>query len=210
MHSDGTPAANDRAAGQDGEANEVPAPNAQGNDLESPVPSNPSIAQASMWTRKDIKEFKENIRKEGTEGVVKVGNGETVTVRVPTHPDGSCLFWEFATDHYDIGFGLFFEWVVSDSQMVSVHISESSDEEDEEGATTEPKGDVEGGTKQTEKSANKPHIDDIIPIYRRDSHEEVYAGSHVYPGQGVYLLKFDNSYSLWRSKTLYYRVYYSR
>ena len=46
----------------------------------------------------------------------------------------------------------------------------------------------------------------IIPIYRRDCHEEVYAGSHTYPGKGVYLLKFDNSYSLWRSKTLYYRV----
>ena len=50
----------------------------------------------------------------------------------------------------------------------------------------------------------------IIPIYRRDSHEEVFAGSHAYPGKGVYLLKFDNSYSLWRSKTLYYRVYYTR
>ncbi len=39
--------------------------------------------------------------------------------------------------------------------------------------------------------------------------QEVYAGSHSYPGQGVYLLKFDNTYSLWRSKTLYYRVYYT-
>jgi hypothetical protein len=47
-------------------------------------------------------------------------------------------------------------------------------------------------------------------ITRRDCHEEVYAGSHAYPGQGVYLLKFDNTYSLWRSKTLYYRVYYTR
>lgn len=50
----------------------------------------------------------------------------------------------------------------------------------------------------------------IIPIYRRDSHEEVFAGSHSYPGKGVYLFKFDNSYSLWRSKTLYYRVYYTK
>lgn len=50
----------------------------------------------------------------------------------------------------------------------------------------------------------------IIPVYRRDCYEEVYAGSHTYPGTGVYLLKFDNSYSLWRSKTLYYRVYYTR
>lgn len=33
-----------------------------------------------MWTRKDIKEFKEAIKKEGSEGIVKVGHGETVTV----------------------------------------------------------------------------------------------------------------------------------
>ena len=58
--------------------------------------------------------------------------------------------------------------------------------------------------------SNKPPISVIIPVYRRDCQEEVYAGSHSYPGQGVYLLKFDNSYSLWRSKTLYYRVYYTR
>ena len=68
--------------------------------------------------------------------------------------------------------------------------------------------DVEKGS--TKKSDNRPATDEIIPVYRRDCHEEVYCGSHAYPGQGVYLLKFDNSYSLWRSKTLYYRVYYSR
>jgi len=70
------------------------------------------------------------------------------------------------------------------------------------------KSDAERGGE--ERKAKGPPIDEIIPIYRRDSHEEVYCGSHVYPGRGVYLLKFDNSYSLWRSKTLYYRVYYSR
>jgi hypothetical protein len=70
----------------------------------------------------------------------------------------------------------------------------------------ENKADVEQGSKQD----NKPPTDEIIPVYRRDCHEEVYCGSHAYPGQGVYLLKFDKSYSLWRSKTLYYRVYYSR
>ena len=67
-------------------------------------------------------------------------------------------------------------------------------------------GDVEQG----KKVDNKPPTDEIIPVYRRDCHEEVYCGSHSYPGRGVYLLKFDNSYSLWRSKTLYYRVYYTR
>lgn len=63
---------------------------------------------------------------------------------------------------------------------------------------------------KAKKNANKPVLDEIVPVYRRDCHEEVYAGSHQYPGRGVYLLKFDNSYSLWRSKSVYYRVYYTR
>ena len=40
----------------------------------------------------------------------QVGHGETVTVRVPTHEEGTALFWEFSTDSYDVAFGLFFEW----------------------------------------------------------------------------------------------------
>lgn len=93
-----------------------------------------------------------------------------------------------------------------------MHISESDEDEDEEleeGVATSPGGDVEsGGSNRPVKprDPSKPQVDEIIPIYRRASHEEVYAGSHTYPtGRGVYLLKFDNSYSLWRSKTLYYR-----
>jgi hypothetical protein len=82
---------------------------------------------------------------------------------------------------------------------------ELEDEEGDEEDST--KQDIEKGDKSAD---NKPPCDEIIPIFRRDCHEEVYAGSHLYPGRGVYLLKFDNSYSLWRSKTLYYRVYYSK
>lgn len=63
---------------------------------------------------------------------------------------------------------------------------------------------------KAKKEAGKPQVDEIVPVYRRDCHEEVYAGSHQYPGRGIYLLKFDNSYSLWRSKSVYYRVYYTR
>ncbi|XP_076464890.1 Golgi resident protein GCP60-like [Babylonia areolata] len=169
----------------------------------------PSIAAASMWSRKDFKEFKDSLRKD-KDSVLKIGSGETVTVRVPTHEDGTCLFWEFATDSYDIGFGVYFEWTIAPSNTVSVHVSESSDEEfeeEEEKAESNKGEDVEKGGKAP---VDKPPTDEIIPVYRRDSHEEVYCGSHVYPGRGVYLLKFDNSYSLWRSKTLYYRVYYSR
>ncbi|KAK6182628.1 hypothetical protein SNE40_010270 [Patella caerulea] len=168
----------------------------------------PPLAAASMWTRKEIKELKDSLRND-KDSIIKVGSGETVTVRVPTHEDGSCLFWEFGTDYYDIGFGLYFEWTESPNNNVSVHVSESSDEEDvdeEQAQGEDAKADVESGKKRDDR----PPTDEIIPVYRRDCHEEVYCGSHTYPGRGVYLLKFDNSYSLWRSKTLYYRVYYSK
>ena len=56
----------------------------------------------------------------------------TKQVRVPTHEDGTCLFWEFATDSYDIGFGVFFEWTKEGGNVVSVHISESEEEDDED------------------------------------------------------------------------------
>ncbi|KAG7199219.1 hypothetical protein KM043_018089 [Ampulex compressa] len=173
----------------------------------------PPISAAEMWTRKGVEEFKETIRREAGDAVIKVGHGETATVRVPTHEDGFCLFWEFATDGYDIGFGVYFEWSKPDTNQVSVHISESEDEEDEEDEY-ESREDLESGVTnenvQPECKPSTPPISVIVPVYRRDSQEEIYAGSHRYPGQGVYLLKFDNSYSLWRSKTLYYRVYYTR
>ncbi|KAM6992462.1 Golgi resident protein GCP60 isoform 2-T2 [Tautogolabrus adspersus] len=167
--------------------------------LDSP----PVIAAPSMWTRPQIKDFKEKIRQDA-DSVITVGRGEVVTVRVPTHEEGSYLFWEFATDYYDIGFGVFFEWTDAASASVSVHVSESSDEDEEE------EGEPPNEEEKAKKEAGKPQVDEIVPVYRRDCHEEVYAGSHQYPGRGVYLLKFDNSYSLWRSKSVYYRVYYTR
>ncbi|UJR30951.1 hypothetical protein I4U23_018463 [Adineta vaga] len=171
----------------------------------------PAILPANMWTRKDMKEFKDAVRKE-KDAVIKIGSGETVTVRVPTHEDGRCIFWEFATDYYDVGFGLYFEWSKVQSNTVTVHVSDSSEEEDEEGedGANPEKKDIEKGSSSSSNKQPKPYQDEIVPIFRRESHEDIYAGSHQYPGHGVYLLKFDNSYSLWRSKTLYYRVYYSR
>ncbi|KPM05755.1 hypothetical protein QR98_0042240 [Sarcoptes scabiei] len=178
------------------------------------------IENASMWTRKDLQAFKESVQGEGGHGILKVGHGEIATIRVPTHDDGSCIFWEFATDHYDIGFGLFFEWNSSPDTQVSVYFSESEDEEEDEDILAGGQHDIEKGMSrmiyqkysrsQLNDQQNHSSISAIIPIYRRDSHEEVFAGSHLYPGKGVYLLKFDNSYSLWRSKTLYYRVYYTK
>ncbi|XP_056634684.1 Golgi resident protein GCP60 [Diorhabda sublineata] len=174
------------------------------------------IVTASMWTRSEIESFKQSVAQGEGDGVVRVGHGETVTVRVPTHPQGTRLFWEFATDHYDIGFGVYFEFGTPTSEEVSVHVSESDDDDaddldddetyDEETIRT---NDLESGS-VTVSGVSKPLLHEIVPVYRRDCQNEVYAGSHPYPGKGVYLLKFDNSYSLWRSKTLYYRVYYTQ
>lgn len=53
-------------------------------------------------------------------------------LRVPTHEEGTSIFWEFATDSYDLGFGLFFEWNLTPQENITITISESSDEEEEE------------------------------------------------------------------------------
>lgn len=66
-------------------------------------------------------------------------------------------------------------------------------------------GDIEKGSKAQTNS----NLAEILAVYRQDSHLSVNGGSHQFPGEGTYLFKFDNSYSLWRNKTLYYRVYYS-
>ncbi len=187
------------------------------------------VEPASMWTKREIAEFKTSIRGEGGDAIIKVGRGETVTVRVPTHDEGSALFWEFATDSYDIAFGLFFEWCKTDETEVSVHVSDSEDEDlddEQRGKITfdcfrvkrfqaskllsDDANDPENAGASASLVEKGPHTSVIIPIYRRDCHMEVYTGTHAYPGQGVYLLKFDNTYSIFRSKTLYYRVYYTK
>lgn len=131
-----------------------------------PEPDWPPIATPEMWTRKDVEEFKETIRKEAGDAVIKVGHGETVTVRVPTHEDGACLFWEFATDGYDIGFGVYFEWSKPSTNQVSVHISESEEEEEYE-QDFEQKDDLESGETNEDKSEFKPSmtpVSVIVPV----------------------------------------------
>ncbi|GCC38372.1 hypothetical protein chiPu_0016886 [Chiloscyllium punctatum] len=172
--------------------------------LEGPGRVVPVIDAAATWISTELNEFKEKIRREKA-GVMKVNRGNVVTVRVPTHPEGNSVCWDFATDTYDIGFGVYFEWTPVTDTEITVLVSESSDEEDEEETEAPPvQGDIERG-----KDFFRSELEEILPVYRKDSHLEVQSGSHKYPGQGVYLLKFDNSYSIWRHKTLYYQVNYS-
>lgn len=41
-----------------------------------------TLFPASMWTRKDIDEFKANLVRDGGESVIKVNHGETITVSI--------------------------------------------------------------------------------------------------------------------------------
>lgn len=138
------------------------------DDLEDDTPDWPPIARPEMWVRKEIDEFKETIMKVAGDSVFKVGHGEILTVRVPTHEDGTCLFWEFATDDYDIGFGVYFEWTKPETNQVSVHVSESEDE-DEDYYEYESKQDLEsGGDEGTGQSdydkPATPPISVIVPV----------------------------------------------
>ncbi|KAL8169116.1 UNVERIFIED_CONTAM: Protein tmed8 [Gekko kuhli] len=101
-----------------------------------------------------------------------VKRGEVVTVRVPTHPDGKRVCWEFATEDYDIGFGVYFDWTPVTSTAITVQVSESSDEDEDDEEEFEgpiPVGDVERGS----KSYLRNRYGEIMPVYRRDSHREV-------------------------------------
>ncbi|XP_051252298.1 protein TMED8 [Dicentrarchus labrax] len=166
----------------------------------------PPLKPPTTWTSAALKELKAKLRME-EDSVVTVYRGDIMTVHVPTVPEAKKVCWEFATDGYDIGFGIYFDWTPVTSRSITVHISESSDDEDEEEELEGPvgNGDVEKGSKNQTNS----NLAEILPVYRQDSHLCVNGGSHDFPGEGTYLLKFDNSYSLWRNKTLYYRVYYS-
>ncbi|KAA3671136.1 uncharacterized protein DEA37_0006121, partial [Paragonimus westermani] len=162
----------------------------------------PILRPPSMWTRGELKEFTENLV-DTKDAVVQIGCGEVITIRVPAYPSGTSIVWEFATDDFDIGFGLFFEWASMESEdSVSQNATPptTSNEEPALSSSNPP---------ATTVIPSQQLVDEIIPVYRRNCHQEAYCGSHVYPGSGTYLFKFDNSYSLWRSKTLYYRVYYT-
>lgn len=66
------------------------------------------------------------------DSVVTIYRGDIMTIHVPTVPEARRVCWEFATDGYDIGFGVYFDWSPVTSRVITVHISESSDDEDED------------------------------------------------------------------------------
>ena len=88
------------------------------------------LKPAKFWVKSDVDNFKKAVKHEGSDNVVFIGQGEAVTIRVPTHKNGSKLYWEFATDNYDLGFGLFFEPGIPQDDKLSIHVYESDDDSD--------------------------------------------------------------------------------
>ncbi|KAM3594571.1 uncharacterized protein V6R79_009857 [Siganus canaliculatus] len=142
----------------------------------------PPLQPPTTWTSAAVKELKAKLRAE-EDSVVTVYRGDIMTVHVPTVPEAKKVCWEFATDGYDIGFGIYFDWTPVTSRSITVHISESSDDEDEEEELEGPvsNGDIEKGSK-TQTNSN---LAEILPVYRQDSHLSVNGGSHEFPVPGV-------------------------
>lgn len=170
---------------------ETKLPQVNATDHPSDETDNAGVEDLSKYAVSQLSaaEFISEMKKDPDSCIV-IGRGECVTVRVPTRADGSALYWEFSTENYDIGFGLSFEWAYQPTA-----------------------NSTENGTNVSPKAASpdaSTRVDPLLPVLRRNSHEQVIAGRHKFPGSGVYLLQFDNSYSMVRSKTLYYRVYYTK
>lgn len=81
-------------------------------------------------------------------------------MRVPTHEEGTSIFWEFATDSYDLGFGLYFEWNLTPQENITMTISESSDEEDE--GEDEDEGEAPGENSSS-AAPPKPRPSESLP-----------------------------------------------
>lgn len=107
-----------------------------------------------------------------------------------------------ATDYYDIGFGVFFEWWNLKIHRVTVHVSDSEDEDEDElligrrGGAERPEeeGSESGGKRDIFLLIIGPYLMYCSNI-QTDCHEEVYAGCQL-SLPGSLPLKFDNSYSL--------------
>lgn len=180
---------------------------------------------ATIWTKRAVAEFKDSLSGDKQGGVYEIKEGALIIIQVPTYPDGKYIYWEFATDNYDIAFGVDF---VRDEHLVepmALNIYQDNDDDDLEelldadnwqgtsNLTEDPEYCQSGIVSDrdrlvAEKRRRLANTMQILSTYRRDSHEEVIVGRHKYPGRGYYQLKFDNTYSVLRSKTLYFRICY--
>ncbi|KAI6649467.1 hypothetical protein LOD99_11832 [Oopsacas minuta] len=140
----------------------------------------PGVQPGYLWCkRSEAAEFIRSIR-ELPDSRVLISPGESITIKAPVYPDVNTLFWEFATERYDIGFGAELE-VCTDTD------------------TSSPSDQTEF-TEIIPKERRLCCEDVIVGCHRAISPSEL-------KGQRTYYLRFDNKYSLLTSKVLYYKVY---
>lgn len=177
------------------------------------------IESANMWTKKGVEEFRVECQvshltvslpsDDKYKGMLIVKSSSVMIIRVPTCSNGRYLYWEFASEDYDVGFGVLFEMtsIMQDELELEIYEDSDSDSEVDEHEHV-ASGDQEAGFDSDNNCGSSKYnrLVTIVPTYRRDSHEDVIVGRHKYPGRGYYLLRFDNTYSVFRSKTIYYRI----
>ncbi|XP_048763283.1 SEC14-like protein 2 isoform X2 [Ostrea edulis] len=97
-----------------------------------------------------------------------VGRGSSLQVECDVPVQNSAIRWQFSTNGYDIGFGVYRR------------------------------------TKDTRQKANE--MEEVLPTQRVNSHLVPEDGSFTCTEVGMYILRFDNTYSWARSKKILYLV----
>ncbi|OAF71370.1 hypothetical protein A3Q56_00862 [Intoshia linei] len=173
------------------------------SDLCSPITlPEKHFAIPKIWYTGDINTFKRELKNSNDR--ITIACLSYAMISVPTYNKKNTIFWEFASDHYDIGFGLYFEFNDSPPDNIEIYYAESSDNESQ---TDDDVNSTENESFVNNSRENDKKISEIIPLRRIESHRNIQCGSHEYPSKGTYMFKFDNSYSLFRSKLVYFRVF---
>jgi len=138
----------------------------------------PGLVNSSTWIDVQQEQGDDNMVS------VKVGSKSSHVVHFSVKA-GDVITWEFATTKRDIGFGILFECSV---------VEEADPEENPE----EP-SDVDSIT-------SGYGVIPILPIFKVKSNISPIFGSHEAVTDGVYVMTWDNSYSRFFAKELYYRI----
>lgn len=173
------------------------------------------LEKAIIWTKKAVNEFKDSLIGDKHGGTYVVKGATSLNIQVPTDPTGKHIYFEFATEDYDIGFGMDFLYDTSNStEPLAMKIYEETDEDEDDIEEIDLANDnppevarEELLRKRAEKFARIANTISIVPTYRRDSHMEVIVCKHRYPSpRGWYIIKLDNTYSIMRAKSIFFRV----
>lgn len=176
------------------------------------------LEKAIIWTKKGVNELRDSLIGDKHGGAYVVKGGTLLNIQVPTDLSGKYIYFEFATEDYDIGFGMDFLYDTSSStEPLAMKIYEETDEDDDEieeldlanndSCESSEAAKEELLRKRAERFSRIANTISIVPTYRRDSHMEVILCKHRYPSpRGWYIIKLDNTYSIMRSKSIFFRV----